>query len=246
LRFTENHPDVIETVKIVDALKATRQREVEAYLSQQASAPNALADVNEMNLDIHAEISRIEGVIASLSVRILDYQAKINDLKSKIDLVPQVEAEQTALNRDYDILRQKYTELLSRREAAGLSQRADISSDDLQFRVIEPPQIPISPSGPNRLIFYTLVIILGFGSGAGIAFLLSQFSPILFRASQLASISEYPILGAVSHLNRDSIARAARVRLTVFMFSSLTLLSMYGVLVTADILQIDIVSRILS
>lgn len=244
LRFTDVHPDVVETAKMLDGLKATRDREVQVYLSQQTSDEGAISNVTELNLDLHAEISRVEGVIASLSVRIIDYQAKINDLRSKIDLVPQVEAEQTALNRDYEILRQKYTELLSRRESAGLSQRADVSSDDLQFRIIEPPQLPLSPSGPNRLVFYTLVVILGFGSGAGLAFLISQFSPILFRASQLNKLTDYPVLGAVSHLNRAAIAKTAKIRITVFLFSSITLLSMYGVLMAAEIMQIDVISRV--
>ena len=68
-------------------------------------------------------------------MRETDYNAKIQELKNKIDLVPQIEAESTALNRDYGITKQKYEELLQRKEAAELSRRADVSSEELQFRI---------------------------------------------------------------------------------------------------------------
>ena len=41
-----------------------------------------------------------------------DVKAKIARLESKVDLIPQIEAENTALNRDYAITKGKYEELL--------------------------------------------------------------------------------------------------------------------------------------
>ena len=103
--------------------------------------------LSELNREIKLEVSRLESQIASLKVKETDIQNKIAGLESKVDLIPQIEAESTALNREYGVTKQKYEELLSRREAADLSRRADVSAEDLQFRIIEPStaQAPFWP-----------------------------------------------------------------------------------------------------
>lgn len=245
LRFTDLHPDVLETSKVLEGLIDAREQEIQAYLGGQEDGSGNAGEMSQLVLDIRGTINMLEGQIASLKVREESFNERIEELRAKIDLVPQIEAEQTALNRDYDILKQKYLELLSRREAAELSQRADVSSENFQFRIIEPPQVPDEPDGPNRLIFYSLVILIGFGAGAGIAFFISQFNPLLIRGSQLTNQIGIPVLGTVSHTDIYSLKRTARVRLFVFLFSSGVLLCFYGVLMTAELLDFDILGGLL-
>ncbi|MDO6566342.1 Wzz/FepE/Etk N-terminal domain-containing protein [Alteromonas sp. 1_MG-2023] len=238
LRFTALHPDVVETKALLESLENARTREIEAFLSQDDDSNSQ--PLSELNREIKLEVSRLESQIASLKVKETDVESKIAELESKVDLIPQIEAESSALNRDYDITKDKYEELLSRRESADLSRRADVSSEDLQFRIIEPPLVPKQPSGPNRLILYTAMLVLGFGSGVAVAFLVSQLTPILIRPKQLMQISDFPIWGTVTHLNIKDIHKKNRLRLAIFLLSSGTILAMYGVLVAADIMNIDL------
>ncbi len=243
LRFTDAHPDVVETRALLSSLEQSREKEIEAFLSNEEDGNNA--PLSELNREIKLEASRLESQIASLRVKETDLQRKISELESKVDLIPQIEAESSALNRDYDVTKRKYEELLSRKESADLSRRADVSAEDLQFRIIEPPLLPKRPSGPNRLIFYTAVLILGFGSGIGIAFLISQLNPILIRPKQLLNVSDYPIWGTVTHLNIEQINKTNRNRLLVFLLSSGTILAMYGALVAAEVMNIDLFGGLL-
>ena len=160
-------------------------------------------------------------------------------------MVPQVEAESSALNRDYGIMQQKYEELLNRRESAELSRRADVSSEELQFRIIEPPLVPTEPSGPKRLLFYTVVLILGFAAGVGIAFLISQLAPVLVRAHQLSILTSYPILGSVTHLDISNINKQNRLKIFIFSASSGLIVFLYMLLMGAEALNINIIQRIL-
>ena len=90
-----------------------------------------------------------------------------------------------------------------------------------------------------------MILALGFGSGIGIAFLISQLNPILIRPKQLLSVSDYPIWGTVTHLNIEQINKTNRNRLLVFLFSSGTILAIYGELVAADIMNIDLFGGLL-
>jgi polysaccharide chain length determinant protein (PEP-CTERM system associated) len=244
LRFTDQHPDVIEAKSLLASLEESRQDEIKAYFSATGEEGND-ANLSPLATELKLEISRLEGQIASLRVRESDFEAKIQELRNKIDLVPQIEAESTALNRDYGITKQKYEELLRRKEAAELSRRADVSSEELQFRIIEPPLVPSKPTGPKRLMYYTGVLVLGFGVGIALAFALSQLRPVLVRGRQLTTLTSFPVLGAVTHLNLKQIQRRNRIRVFVFILSSGAILSMYAILLAAELANVNLVERFL-
>ncbi|MDU0356384.1 GNVR domain-containing protein [Paraglaciecola aquimarina] len=246
LKYTELHPDVIEAQNLLASLKTARKSEIEEYLASSSNTDEANSQVGSVASEIKLEVSRLESQIASLKVRQNNYEAKIQVLAEKIDLVPQVEAERTALDRDYQVTKRKYEELLSRKESSDLAQKAEASNEDVQFRVIDPPRANNKASGPNRPLLYTLVLIVAFGAGFGVAFLLSQINPILIRPNQLTQLTGYPVLGVVSHLNKAKMKKVARKRLFIFLLSSGMNVGAYGVLIAADIMKIDIYARIFS
>ena len=242
LKYTELHPDVIETNNLLNSLIDRRKQEIEAFLAtSDGDSPSQIGSIaNELKL----EISRLEGQVASLRVREADYSNQVDELKSKIDFVPQAEAERTALDRDYNITKIKYEGLLSRRESSNLARKADMSSQGVQFRVLAAPRVPREAAGPNRPMFYTIVLALGFAAGLGVAFLISQLNPVLIKASQLTALTSYPVLGAVSHLNKAHILKVKRTRLLVFILSSGIIIGIYAMLMSAEIMKINIYARI--
>jgi polysaccharide chain length determinant protein (PEP-CTERM system associated) len=244
LKYTELHPDVIETNNLLDSLTESRKQEIEEYFANDDGVtPDRIGSIaNELTL----EISRLEGQLASLRVREANYSTKMNALKEKIDFVPQAEAERTALDRDYNITKRKYDGLLNRRESSDLARKADISTESVQFRVLDAPRTPKNAAAPNRPLNYTAVLALGFAAGLGLAFLISQLNPVLIKASQLTALTSYPVLGAVSHLNKAHILKVNRTRLLIFLFSSSIIVGVYGVLMAAEMMQINIYARIFS
>jgi polysaccharide chain length determinant protein (PEP-CTERM system associated) len=242
LRYTELHPDVIETNNLLNSLIDSRKQEIKAFLTKGGGErPSQIGSIaNELKL----EISRLQGQVASLRVREANYSNTADELKSKIDFVPQAEAERTALDRDYNITKRKYEGLLNRRESSDLARKADMSSEGVQFRVLAAPRVPKNAAGPNRPMNYTMVLAFGFAAGLGLAFLISQLNPVLIKASQLTALTSYPVLGAVSHLNKAHILKVKRTRLLVFILSSGIILGIYGVLMTAEIMKFNIYARI--
>lgn len=245
LKYTELHPEVIETNNLLDSLSAARKQEIDEYLAASGD-DGAPAQIGSIANELTLEISRLQGQVASLRVREANYSAKIDVLKQKIDFVPQAEAERTALDRDYNITRKKYEGLLNRRESSDLARKADVSSESVQFRILDAPRTPKIAAYPNRSLNYTGVLILGFAAGLGLAFLISQLNPVLVKANQLTALTSFPVLGAVSHLNKAHILKVKRSRVLVFLFSSSIIIGIYGVLMTAEMMQINIYTRIFS
>lgn len=238
IRFTENHPDVLETRRLLDSL--VRQRETElaalAEIAAGKSGSGFVATQNTLYHELQMNVARLETEIASTRVRVRAFQDKVDDLESRLNLIPEIEAEFTGLNRDYDVTRSKYEALLARREASELSRRVDASEQDVQFKIIEPPRVPFEPSGPNRRLLYSSVLLLGLGAGLGMAFLRSLISPVLSRASQLSGISDYPVFGVISHTDKAKILRQVRLHFMYFTALTVMLLMFYLVLMSNDIL----------
>ena len=80
--------------------------------------------------------------MASMKARVAEYGRRYNELKAAVNSVPQVEAEYTQLTRDYEVTKRNYEGLLSRRETAQISGDMDANTSVIDFRVIDPPQVP--------------------------------------------------------------------------------------------------------
>jgi capsular polysaccharide biosynthesis protein len=176
-------------------------------------------------------VTRLENERVSLVVRVQEYESKVKEFEAKIHLVPEIESQLIALNRGYEITRGKYNELLSRREQARLSQNADLTADDIQFKVVDPPRVPLKPTGPNHVLFTTMVTFAGIIAGIGIAFLLSQINPVALTANQLKMISGYPVFGVVSFGVGTKVTLREQLRFYCFWSGLILILAAYAVLV---------------
>ncbi|TRY30805.1 XrtA system polysaccharide chain length determinant [Aliiglaciecola sp. M165] len=239
IQYTENHPDVVKTKSLLDNLYDERERHIQslADVAEQTGSYSQFGNINQNPVyqELKLTVANYENQLAQLTVRANQTREKIVELERIVDLVPQIEAEAQGLNRDYEITRNKYLELISRREQAELSRKAEATSDDVQFRIIDPPTLPTKPSGPNRILFYSAILFVGFGAGLGLAFVVSQINPVVLSSSQLVNNFGVPVLGKVSHINAEAIAKVDKRRMLVFAASSLTIFFIFIGLVYADI-----------
>lgn len=236
MRFTDNHPDVIEITRLIERLEQQRDDELTMLRELGSAADNSLLMQSGVYESLITAMSQIEGEIGSRALRINVIEESIATLRSKMHLIPQIEAEYAALNRDYEINKSNYELLLSRREAAEMSRRVDSSESELKFRIIDPPRVPMEPAGPDRISFYTVVLFFGVGAGVALALLRNLISPVLTNSLQLRSISNFPVFGIISHTNKQTIVRQVRLHFVYFVLLSGMLVSAYVGLVANEVL----------
>src|SRR5437868_2028346 len=83
-------------------------------------------------------------LVARARAKLVGYESQYKALKSQALMVPQVEAEFTQLNRDYDVQKRTYESLLARRESAAMGKDVQ-DSGGARFRVIDPPRVSPEP-----------------------------------------------------------------------------------------------------
>jgi hypothetical protein len=94
----------------------------------------------------------------------------------------------------------------------------------------------MEPSGPNRILFFSAVLLIGVGAGVAMALLRNMISPVLTNSLQLRNISSYPVFGVVSHTSKHLIVRQARLHFLYFVLLSGLLLTAYVGLVGNEVL----------
>lgn len=195
LRYTERHPDVIAIKETIGQLEERRQTELESRGSAGGPAPGLME--NPVYQRMRIGLSEAEVEIASLERRVANQRKIVTDIQRLVDTVPEVEAELQSLNRDYQVTNANYQNLLARLEGANLSEEADKTSEQLKFRIIDPPNAPLDPSAPNRPLMMLVVLAGALGAGGGLAFLLSQSNPVFSDRDKLRRVTGLPVLGAV-------------------------------------------------
>lgn len=208
IKYTEHHPDVIAIDKLIESIKAQNEQNKNTQPEQTRTdtlGPRKLANPYVQALktgldNAQAEIAANQALIGSIKERMAQIEHGLSD---KLAL----ETEMKNLNRDYETISGKYTELLARREQARITESVDDQTSRLKFKIADPPTKPSKPSFPNRPLFYSLILVAGLVFGFGIAFLIYFIRPVFMSTRQVRAVTGLPSLGSVS-LTSQGIIKA--------------------------------------
>jgi len=233
LKFTENHPDVRA------ARQAIAQLQSEAGKSGGGGAHGAGGSgtgqiTNGVYEQVKVKLVDAEAAVAALQRRVGEAENDQAKIEKIAQTAPGVLVQAQDLNRDYSVLKKNYEELVRRREATQIANSADTKTEKIQFRIVDPPQVPIVPAAPNRPLLVSLVLLLGIGAGLSAPLLVMQLDRSFATLSQLRNLG-IPILGNVSRLALGTAQRRTVLQLVGVTASALVLVAVYGTLLLLSV-----------
>lgn len=196
-RYTEEHPDVLTTRRIISQLEDQRRRELESLKSTNNAVRRAAAATNPVFQRLRLNLADAEANVASLRSQLGTQQARLEEIRAQSNKVPQAEAELVQLNRDYEIMRRNYDQLVQRREAASLGVKIDQTSSMADFRLIEPPRVLPTPVFPSRIQLAIGVMLLAVASGIAAAYAQTLLNPVFSSERELREFTKRPVLGSL-------------------------------------------------
>ena len=224
LQYTDLHPDIQATKRLIEKLE--EQKKAEMTDRTTGSAGSRIQNPVYQQLTI--AIAEADATVSSLGARVAEYQRRYSDLRNASNMIPEVEQQYTQLMRNYDVYRQNYDALLTRRESVTMSGEVESKTDTVDFRVIDPPFVPSTPSWPNRPLLLSLVALGGLGAGIAVAFLLSQLRRTVTDRRVLRELTGLPLLGAVSRVETPETLRRKRKGLLTYAAALGSLIAAYG------------------
>jgi len=215
-QYTDVHPRIRALKEQIVALQEQCSAELTPGVASgrpggAAAMPPQVLEANPVYQNLRIQLSNAEVELAQLRAELEAHEEQVAQLRRDVDKIVQVETELKQLNRDYDVVRQRHQELLKRWEDLQAKNRLDPMTDQVQFRVIEPPFAPADPVAPMRPPLLMGVFVLALGASAGLAFGLNRVNPAFFTKRSLRRFAEFPVLGSVSMVMGPELVRRRRI-----------------------------------
>jgi polysaccharide chain length determinant protein (PEP-CTERM system associated) len=227
-RYTEQHPDVASTRRMLADLEEARSKEAAALRKTALQTP-VLVSTNTLAFqELYRVMAAQEVQVAALRARVGEYSARMARARELMKVAPQVEAELAQLNRDYDIDKKNYNDLVTRREAAALTGDLESAAGVANFRLIDPPRAASRPVAPNRFLLLALALLVALGAGAGAALLASRIQAVFFDGRSLRQSVGLPLLGVVTLVRSETALLRERAELRRFAAALGSLLGAYA------------------
>jgi len=136
--------------------------------------------------DSRRELARVDEQISS-------YQARLNG-------TPIREQQLADLTRDYDQSTANYDSLLKKQMQSQLATNLEKRQQGEQFRIIDPPSLPMKPISPDRLKLSMIGIFVGLLVGIGLAVTVELIEDRVRNEDEVTRIVNVRILAGIPHL----------------------------------------------
>jgi polysaccharide chain length determinant protein (PEP-CTERM system associated) len=232
MQYTEQHPDIIAARRLIAQLEARKVDEARHPLRDSDPGRN----YSPMMQQLKVALTEADAKLAALRVRVGEFAARHARLLEQNKAVPEVESQLAQLNRDYQINKDNYEKLISRREAAKLSGDLSSTTEMMTFKIIDPPTLPAAPVGPNRPVLYSVTMLVAIGAGLLTAILIAQARPTFASATELRELTGLTVLGSVSMTWTDAEQERLRHSRRLLGMSFGALVAAYGAVLAATYL----------
>ena len=200
LHYTDQHPDVKAAERDVAELQnlaAANRR------SGSIGGEGTTQISNPVYEQLRLKLVDAETALPAAKQHFEDTTQEFERVRALASQIPEIEAKSKNLDRDYDVLKTNYDELVKRRESASLSQAADDQADRTQFRVVDPPEMPLHPSFPNLPIMFSLILAIGLAAGIGVPLGWAHLQPTFVSATRLRGLG-LTVIGTVTLVQRTA------------------------------------------
>ncbi len=221
LKYTESHPEIGKL----------RNNIAQAQAEMRRGPGSAPAMVNPLYEQLQLWASETEATLAELRTKKELYTLRAEDLRAQMETLPQIEDDLRRLSDESNKITETYQALITRRQAIENSRKLSEDeseagfNEDLKFRVIEPPSVPVDSSllalWKRRLMLAAAVLGAGFAGGAALSYLLLKLRPPVFSQRELGEMMGLPVHGVISQVTTPAWRLRQRLDALAFVLCAL-------------------------
>jgi polysaccharide chain length determinant protein (PEP-CTERM system associated) len=197
--YTPEHPDVVAVNRKIADLQAQIAR-TPVLPSPVAVAQAKTADSSQL-IQLKAQLRGAQQSLSSAKQEQSGIEQQIRVYESRIESRPLVEEEYKQITRDHDTALQFYNSLLTKMHESSMATDLEHRQQGEQFRVMDPPNLPDSPTFPNRMVFSGGGFAAGLFLGLVISALLEYRDTALRNEMDVYAFTKLPTLAVISHID---------------------------------------------
>jgi polysaccharide chain length determinant protein (PEP-CTERM system associated) len=203
--YTPDYPDVVAVTRKIADLQAEMAH---APAEQPVKDPSASHEDPPRLLELKFQLKSVQQSISSAKLEQTRIQQQIRAYEEKIEATPMIEEEYKEVTRDHETALQFYNTLLTKMNESSMATALEQRQQGEQFRVMDPPNLPDSPTSPNRLAFAGGGLASGLLMGLLIAALLEYRDTSLRNERDVWAFTKLPTLAILSHI--DGLPKIAK------------------------------------
>jgi len=225
-------------------MKATRARIVADMNSRPSSSSSDPARVASLDpktapmLEMESQLKANRLEIANREAEIKDEQGKINQYQARLNMAPVMEQQYADITRDYDQSKTDYEALLAKKNQSEMSTDLEKTQQGERFRMLDPPNLPVRPFKPNRLMLCGAGLAVGLVLGGGFAIGQEKLSGRLYSEGEIKRVIPFDVIAEIppiesvdeefSHRRGAWIAGAAAVVVVGFILLGSAVTYLFG------------------
>jgi len=193
-KYTPEHPDVVKTKAQIE--------DVQRRMAEDGDAkPVAPAKANTREpaqiQQLRAKIRQDDMTIADLTKQQVQIQRQIGVLQAHVQASPMVEQQIKELTRNYQTALEHYNDLLKNQQKSAMLTDLTDQQEGEQFRVLDAPSLPTTPSFPKKVVFVGGGLAAGLAVGIGILYLMALSDRAMYSERDVEICLKLPVLTLV-------------------------------------------------
>jgi succinoglycan biosynthesis transport protein ExoP len=218
--YTDKHPDVRKTREQIARAEQSRERVVTDMnrakdASGASAAPSSSDPKSAPMLELESQLKANKLEIASREAEIKDEQSKINQYQARLNMAPVMEQQFADITRDYDQSKTDYEALLAKKNQSEMSTDLEKTQQGEHFRMLDPPNLPVKPYKPNRLMLCGAGLALGLVFGGSVAFGMEKLSGKLYSEREIKKVIPFEIIAEIPPIETPQETSAGRRKMWI-------------------------------
>jgi polysaccharide chain length determinant protein (PEP-CTERM system associated) len=222
--YTAENPDV----KAVHRKIAELQKEMATEAAAEAKTPASPAPATTARAADSVSLQQMRAQLTAYNMQLESHrreqqalESKIQGYTAKIESTPQVEEQFKELTRDYGQANDLYQSLLAKMHQSEMATDLEKRQQGEQFKILDQPNLPDSPTFPRRGVFAAGGLAFGLGLGLLTIALLEYKDTAMRNERDVWAFTQLPTLaviawsGDVAHIKpsrRERLKRLFRFR----------------------------------
>ncbi len=211
LRYTDNYPGVI-------ALKREIESARKEMADQKISEPGVLKaspvppgeTLGDYGTTISSQLDLAKNRIKSYENQIAEIRVQAEIYKERVEGTHQVELAMTKLLRDYETIKHRYDDLLSKSLGARMAEELERRQKGEQFRILDPAVVPVKPFSPDLKVIMFMTIIGGLALGCGLACLREIMDPCFYNPDEIESALNIKVMVSLPLLDFEKSGKTEK------------------------------------
>lgn len=209
-RYTDEHSKVKKALRKIDRLELERQKQQQKVstitddeLSSFWNMANQVDQVNQnpansiLLLTQIQELQEADSKVVKLEQELTSVEQQLKATKASMSNFGSTEKTLLELQRDLDVKRDMYTDLLDRHEKAQVTGALGRFENPQRIKVIDQPYDPLYPITFAPIVYVILGLVAGIGLGASLCFINECFDSTVRRRAQIEDILGVPVISRI-------------------------------------------------